>query len=134
MKPLRRQFSLPEEDIEALEALALPYETLVEGRVNWLIIDGYTVPEGYSQTTATVALRIPPSYSDAQIDMVYFHPALTLKSGRLIKALTAVQIDGRTFQQWSRHRTRVNPWRTGLDNVGSHLLLVDTWLKAELTK
>jgi hypothetical protein len=43
-------------------------------------------------------------------------------------------LDGKQFQQWSRHRTGANPWRPGLDNVCTHLLLVNSWLEKELRK
>lgn len=131
---MRRQFDLPEADVEHLEARGLPWETVKDGDARWLLLDGYPVPEGYTARTALLALRIPPSYPDDQIDMVYFHPALALASDRGIGALSAVQIDGRQFQQWSRHRTGANPWRPGLDDITSHLLQVDNWLARELGK
>jgi len=83
---------------------------------------------------ATAALKIPPSYPDDQIDMVYFSPALALTSGRGIAQLTALTFDGKQYQQWSRHRTAANPWRPGLDNVCTHLLQVDSWLEREPKK
>ena len=66
--------------------------------------------------------------------MVYFYPALALTSGTAIKQLTPSQIDGKQYQQWSRHRTSANPWRPGLDNICTHLLQVDSWLERELKK
>jgi len=131
---MRRAFQLPEEDEEALAARGLRWEAIIEGNTRWLMILGYPIPDGYNCTVADTALRMPPSYPDDQIDMVYFSPALTLRSGRGIAALSTVTIDGRQFQQWSRHRTKQNPWRIGLDNVGTHLLQVDTWLERELRK
>ena len=79
-----------------------------------------------------MALRISPSYPDDQIDMVYFSPALALKSGRGIRQLTLTMIDGKQYQQWSRHRTAQNPWRPGLDSISTHLLQVNNWLDREL--
>ena len=64
--------------------------------------------------------------------MVYFSPALALTSGRAIRQLSPLTIDGKSYQQWSRHRTPENPWRIGLDNVGTHLLQTDDWLQREL--
>lgn len=131
---MRRQFDLPESDVEHLEGRGLPWETMKEGSSRWVLIHGYPVPEGYAVRAALLALRIPPSYPDDQIDMVYFHPALALVSGRGINALSPVEIDGKQFQQWSRHRTGANPWRPGLDDIASHLLQVDNWLARELGK
>lgn len=133
---MRRQFQLTEEDEACLTARGLQWETVVEtangAKTNWLIVNGYPVPEGYNHRTASAALRIPPSYPDDQIDMVYFSPALALVSGGPIKQLTLTTLDGKQFQQWSRHRTSENPWRPGLDNVCTHLLQVDTWLARAL--
>ena len=126
------QFKLAEEDEECLAARGLLWEALLENNTRWLIIRGYPVTEGYNARMVDVALRIPPSYPDDQIDMVYFLPALALTSGKGIKALTPLQIDGKQYQQWSRHRTAANPWRPGLDNICTHLLQVDSWLEREL--
>lgn len=129
---MRRQFQLPEEDEAGLNARGLGWETVVEGSVKWLIVHDYPVPDGYTARTSRTALRIPPSYPDDQIDMVYFSPALSLVSGKAIKQLSPLTLDGQPYQQWSRHRTPANPWRPGLDNVCTHFLQVDSWLQREL--
>jgi hypothetical protein len=129
---LRRDFKLPEEDVDCLDALRLKWETINENGAKWLIIHGYWIPGGYNQDTADLALRIPPSYPDDQIDMVYFCPQLALTSGKTIRQLSTLTLDGGSYQQWSRHRTPANPWRPGLDNIGTHLLQVDDWLRREL--
>jgi hypothetical protein len=129
---LRREFKLPEEDFECLDGLSFAWETITEGGTKWLVIHGYPIPEGYSHRAADLALRVPPSYPDDQIDMVYFSPALALTSGKAIRQLSPLTIDRKAYQQWSRHRTPANAWRPGLDNVGTHLLQVDDWLRREL--
>jgi Prokaryotic E2 family E len=129
---MRREFQLPPEDLEYLQASGYAWEAVVANQVNWLIIYAYPIPAGYNVGTATIALRLPPAYPDEQIDMVHFNPPLALMSGRAIGALTIHTIDGKNFQQWSRHRTKANPWRMGLDNIGTHLLQVNSWLGREL--
>jgi len=129
---LRRDFKLPEEDADCLDALCFKWETVADGATKWLIIHDYPIPSGYNHRTADLALRIPPSYPDDQIDMVYFSPALALASGKAIRQLSTLTIDSKSYQQWSRHRTAANPWRPGLDNVGTHLLQIDDWLRREL--
>lgn len=129
---MRRAFQLAEEDVECLAARALLWETVIESMAKWLVLPRYPIPEGYNHCVVDAALRIPPSYPDDQIDMVYFFPALELNSGRAIRQLTSVPFDGKQYQQWSRHRTAANPWRSGLDNVCTHLLQVDSWLEREL--
>jgi hypothetical protein len=131
---MRKQFQLGEEDEECLAARGLAWETVVEGNTKWVIVHGYPVPEGYNHRIADAAVRIPPSYPDGDIDMVYFLPALALVNGKPIPNLTPLAIEGKEYQQWSRHRTAGNPWRPGLDNVCTHLLQVDSWLDRELKR
>ena len=135
---MRRDFQLPEEDTEYVESLGLSWETVKEivqnGETRWLIVHNWPVPSGYNHTAALAGLILPASYPDGQIDMVYFHPHLALVSGSGIKNLTPRSFDGKEWQQWSRHRTGENPWRPGVDNVATHFLLVDYWLKRELTR
>lgn len=131
---MRRSFQLAEEDEEGLAARGLRWEAVVETGAKWLIFPEYPIPGGYNHRAASAALRIKPSYPDDDIDMVYFFPPLALADGRTIKRLTPFQLDGKQYQQWSRHRTAANPWRPGLDNVCTHLLQVDNWLERELKK
>jgi hypothetical protein len=130
---MRKQFQLSEEDEECLAALGLEWEALTEGNTKWLIVHSYPIPEGYNHRHADAALRISPSYPDDQIDMVYFFPGLALTSGKAIRQLTPHALEGKQYQQWSRHRTAQNPWRPGLDNICTHLIQVTDWLERELT-
>ncbi|HEY1544963.1 MAG TPA: E2/UBC family protein [Xanthobacteraceae bacterium] len=131
---MRKAFQLGEEDEECLAALGRNWESVIDSNVKWLLLPNYPIPDGYNFRVATAALRIKPSYPDDDIDMVYFNPALALTSGKPIGALSMHALDGKQYQQWSRHRTPQNPWRPGLDNVCAHLLLVDDWLQRELKK
>lgn len=131
---MRREFRLREEDEEFLTGRGLPWETINEGGSRWLLIHDYPIPPGYNQRTTSVALLISPGYPDAQIDMVYFYPHLSLVSGRGIGALSPHGLDGKTWQRWSRHRTAQNPWRPGVDDVSTHLGCVDDWLDREAVR
>lgn len=131
----RRQFELPEEDREFLGArLGFEWEAVLEGGVRRVVIQKFGLPDGYNVTEADLFLRLEAGYPDAQIDMVYFSPALGLKSGKPIGALSGESFDSRTWQRWSRHRTGENPWIPGVDNIERHLLLVREWLDRELRK
>lgn len=131
----RRQFELPEEDRDFLnDRLGLDWEAVKEDDVRRIVISGFGVPEGYNVSEVDLFLRLEAGYPDAQIDMVYFSPALSLKSGKTIAALSGEVFDGRSWQRWSRHRTGENPWIPGVDNIERHLLLVREWLERELRK
>ena len=97
-------------------------------RSDWII------PTGYNHSRVSLALLIPSNYSDSQIDMVYFLPALQRNDGKAIANLSNQNIRGEVWQRWSRHRTATNPWRPGVDDVASHLGLVDDWLRREFEK
>ena len=131
---VRRDFRLPELDELYLNGLGLSWETVLDGTSRWLIVDGWKVPAGYNHGEVTLALLVPSNYSDSQIDMVYFKQHLARTDGRLIGALSIQQIGGVAWQRWSRHRTGANPWRIGIDDVASHLALVDEWLRREFEK
>lgn len=131
----RRHFALPEEDREHLEALGLPWEAVHQDGAMWLVIHRYPVPPGYNHSEISAAFRIQAGYPTAQIDMVFVHPALRRIDGKPIGCTQGtLPLDGKVFQQWSRHRTSVNPWRPGEDNLASHLALVDDWFLREFRK
>lgn len=130
----RRDFDLPEEDADWLEELGLRYELVAEDRVLRVVIYGWPAPEGYDHGFADAHVRIDPGYPESQIDMVYFHPPLARLDGRTIGALCAEQFDGKVWQRWSRHRTPLNSWRPGIDNLSTHFALVDEWLNRELAR
>ena len=131
---MRRQFALPAEDMEWLNATGKPFELVTEGGALRVVIQDWPVPPGYNVTSVCANVRIEPGYPDAQIDMAYFFPALVLQSGRPIGALAADQFDGKTWQRWSRHRTPANPWRPGTDNLSTHFALILEWLERETRK
>lgn len=130
---MRRQFQLPEPDEEFLNSLGRPWETIVDGG-RWLIMQVWPVPPGYNHAAVDAAVLIEQGYPDSQLDMVYFYPHLARVDGRAIKALTGHNIDGKQWQRWSRHRTTENPWRSGVDDLSGHMLLVDDWLAREFQR
>jgi hypothetical protein len=130
----RRQFILPEDDIQFLEDYGLEWETINDGS-QWVLLHRFPTGDGYIQKEVSAAIRIETGYPLTPLDMVYFDPALARTDGKSIPATTATQsIDGKTFQRWSRHRTPQNPWKPGVDNIGSHVHLIEDWLQREFEK
>ncbi|WPV67510.1 E2/UBC family protein [Chitinophaga sp. LS1] len=126
-------FILPEEDVTFLDNQALPWECLINNGEKCILINDFPVPEGYNAPTVTVALKISPLYPATEIDMAYFYPQLVRKDGRQIHAISAEIIKGLQFQRWSRHR-KPNEWLPGVDNIATHLILVENWLRNELKR
>lgn len=128
-----RAFALPAEDAEYLNGRGLTWETLQENS-QWLLIHGWTLPSGYNLTSVSLALLIPSGYPDVEIDMVYVHPHLSRLDGKPIRALAGQKIRDMKWQRWSRHRTPACPWRPGIDDISTHLTMVDSWFREELSK
>lgn len=131
---LRRQFDLLPEDQKFLDDYGLPWETIIDGS-HWVLIHDFLTPEGYVHPKVTAAIRMETGYPNTALDMVYFFPALARKDGKQIKATgSPQQLDGKTYQRWSRHRTGQNPWKIGHDNLGTHIFLIEDWLEREFEK
>ena len=131
---MRRQFDLPSHDLSHLEGTGLQWETLIDGTTKWLLVHEWPVCAGYNVTSAMLAIRISPGYPEAELDMAYFAPSLARSDGGSVNALGAIVVDGKSFQQWSRHRTGQNPWRPGEDDLSTHLALVEGWLEKEFRR
>ena len=130
----RRDFDLLDDDFEFLNSLGLGWESVVESGARRIVIHEWPIPEGYNMPTVKVNVRLESGYPDAQIDMAYFLPHLKRTDARPIGALSDDTFDGQTWQRWSRHRTGLSTWRVGVDNLQTHLILVENWLREELQK
>ena len=128
---LRREFTLPPDDITYLRESGWFWETIREGSSMWFFIHDYPLPSGYQLEKTSVALQVAATYPEAQVDMAYFYPALGRVDGIEIPRITNHQLDGKVWQRWSRHRTPQNPWRVGVDGLETHMLLVREWLVRE---
>ena len=127
----RRDFTLPQDDLEWLNQSAEAFELVEEDGVLRVVIYDFPIPSGYKQCRADVNVRIDSGYPDSEIDMVYVHPALQRSDGKSIGAISTDQFDGKQWQRWSRHRTVANPWRPGIDNLATHFGLVQYWFSRE---
>jgi hypothetical protein len=127
---MRRMFRLPQADEAFLDSLKIPWETVREGETRWLFLHDFPIGPGYTVEKATVTIRIDGGYPPGKLDMAWFHPALSRKDGVSIAALSSEQIDGRTFQRWSRHY----PWREGVDELSTHIRRMEAWLRDEVMR
>ena len=128
----RREFALPEDDVDWLADAPHRFELVAEGGVLRVVLYSFPVPPGYNSRAVDVNVRIESGYPDTQIDMVYVHPELQRLDGVPIGATCPEAFDGKQWQRWSRHRTPANPWRPGVDNLATHFALVEHWFQREL--
>lgn len=126
--------SFPESDQKFLNNFGCDYEILSQSGAQWLLIRNFGIPDGYTEKVADVAIMIPPHYPTTALDMIYFHPGLQRKDGKVIGQLSSQMIEGKGYQRWSRHRTNGNPWQSDIDDIESHLDLMCNCLKAEFDK
>lgn len=130
----RKDFQLPQDDVDFLNSLKLKWECVTEGNIKRVIIYGYSLPEGFNASEVDVNLRISDSYPASQIDMAYFFPAIQRSDGKPIRAVTNDQFAGKSWQRWSRHRTPQNPWEPGVDCIATHVAYIGSWFVKELEK
>ncbi len=132
---MRREFPLLTPDQEHLDGAGLAWESVKHGGEFWLFIHELKLPAGYQVSQASVAIKIEAGYPNAQLDMAYFYPKLARVDGKSIPCADAVlDLDGKQWQRWSRHRTPTNPWIPGEDCVETHLILVRDWLAREFER
>ncbi|WP_111308886.1 multiubiquitin domain-containing protein [Confluentibacter sediminis] len=125
---------LPKQDLYYLSSITNLVDFVKNGNLNWLVIRDLDIPDGYNVKKADAAILIPPHYPTSQLDMIYFHPALSRTDGKMIGTLRDQSIEGKIYQRWSRHRTAINKWNPEIDNVESHLDLMLSCLRAEFNK
>ena len=127
--PRRLDFALLPQDEDHLDRLDLFWETVIDAGRRWLILRAYPLPPGYNHAAADIAIEVPVSYPGAQLDMFYCRPHLALTSGKVIpQTQVAENIQGASFQRWSRHRQ----WDSARDTLATHLALVDESLRREV--
>jgi len=131
---MKRDFQLPEDDVNFLDELCSSWETINDKGMQWVIMHDYPVASGYTCQKVAVAIKIETGYPRTPIDMAYFHPELQRLDGKPINAISPQLIDGKQYQRWSRHRTPQNPWREGIDDLSTHITLVSFWFEQEFLK
>ncbi|PQJ77579.1 hypothetical protein BTO16_11645 [Polaribacter glomeratus] len=125
---------ITQSDKDFLSKLPNEVNIVNERNLNWIIIRDFLLPNGYNEKKADIAILIHPQYPTAQLDMIYFYPALMRTDKKPIGALTPRNIEGKVYQQWSRHRKPSNKWNSEIDDIESHLDLMMNCLKAEFDK
>ncbi len=128
-----RAFALLPADEAGLTLRGHQWETIVDAGRRWLILRDVTLPAGFDQAATTIAIEVPTSYPMAELDMFYCWPPLNRRDGMPIPQTQVTErILGQPFQRWSRHRGPGSPWRGGIDNVITHLALVDAAILREV--
>ncbi|MGR5364335.1 multiubiquitin domain-containing protein [Vibrio mediterranei] len=125
-----KAFSLLPKDETYLMESHYHWRTVLDGSKRWLIIENYDLPEGYDQSSCSIAIEIPATYPSSQLDMFYCLPSLSLVSKRTIPQTQVMQsIERNSYQRWSRHRSS---WSPEKDSVISQLGVVEESILREV--
>jgi len=140
-KQPRREVRLRPSDAEFLDSLGVPWEVIREGGVARVLVPGVVISRALRAVhphpdidRVSVALRLEGAYPDTQIDMAAFYPPLQRRDGRAIPNVSDVAVDGRVWQQWSRHRPDAAAWRPDVDGVDTHYAFILSWIEREATR
>ena len=112
-------FELLPEDIEYLDANHRGrWQKLSEGSGKYgLLIEGFSIPAGFLQSTVNLLILIPAGYPASPLDMFYVSPPLKKVNGAEAGALSIEGHFGRHWQRWSRHYQ----WSPGEDDLNRHI-------------
>lgn len=105
------------------------HQVVPDGGLIAVVLPGFSLPQGFTQTASDLLLRLQPGYPDIPPDMWWFSPAVVRSDGAVIAATNVQEVQlGRSWQRWSRH---LNPgqWKSGIDTLESFLALVSGQLR-----
>lgn len=125
---------LKDEDIITLSGSGKEWELVPWNGNRLLIIKKWDLPPGYNISQVDIGIVFPVTYPSAQLDMFYFRTPLSRADGKSIHALSEENFNGEKWQRWSRHRDQNSVWRPDVDDLSSHLILLETVLLSELER
>ena len=116
-------------DQEFLVEKGYDFEVAEVGAMLHVILHGFPLPAAYLPRSVDLLIRLPAGYPNAQPDMFWTSPQVTLANGQSPnRADVNEPHGGRTWQRWSRHWA--TPWRPGVDGLNTFL----TSIHSELAK
>lgn len=128
----RRDFALSPADEAHLNRLGLRWETVVEQGRRFVCICDYPLPGGYQVTRFLLGLELPPTFPQTAIYGFFCHPTLELTSSREIPNTSQrASFLGHNVIGWSRQRPAPQ-WNPAIDNISTHLMIVDACLAQEV--
>lgn len=124
---MRREFELPDGDIEYLNAQHENSWEAVKENQNYLIIRNYSLPAGYNLREVDLLIIIPSDYPPNQLDMFYLKPEIARSNGSTINTICLESHLNESWQRWSRHYA----WNSTEDSLTRHIVRISTWLTKE---
>lgn len=133
MADLRKEFFLPEEDIQFLDSLGINWEAIQEGNVRGVVLYGFIMPQPFQPEKLNLKIKMPLDYtSGAALDMFFTDTHVMRTDEKGIERLTeSVVFDGKKWWQWSRHYPENTKWRPGINTLATHISYVHHILEVE---
>lgn len=130
---LRREFLLPEEDIQFLNGLGIEWEAIQDGNTRGVILCGFQMPQPFQPRKLNLKIKVPQDYtSGAALDMFFTDEHVTRSDGKSIERLTeSNHFDNRKWWQWSRHYPKNTKWRPGINTLSTHISYIQHILNEE---
>jgi hypothetical protein len=117
---------IPQSDEQYLTEKGFQFEIKQSDKEVLLVLKNWSLPDNYTPTLVDLLIRIVPGYPLAPLDMFWTFPAVKLAGGGWpLNADVHQQLDGRSWQRWSRHYE----WRPGVDNIRTFI----TGIKNEIS-
>lgn len=98
----------------------------------FIVVEGYRLPYGFSQSTVDLLLHLHPQFPDVPPDMFYVHPRVTLATTGAAPQASGTNLDalGFSWQRFSRHLAQ-GAWLPG-DDLRTWLAAVRSLLRADV--
>lgn len=114
---------LLESDERHLVAKEYKFDAVDQSSETHVIIHEYPLPDAYSPRCVDLLVRLPAGYPNANPDMFWTLPRVTLVNGQVPQAAgTHENHGGQTWQRWSRHWS--TQWRPGVDCMETYLAAI----------
>jgi len=112
---------LPELDVEFLDEKGFDCEVVQANGEVKVSIPNFPIPAHYTPRSATLMLRLPAGYPNANPDMFWTSPDVKLLNGAFPQNADYHDPSGGNWQRWSRHD---QSWSAGTDNLRSKIASV----------
>jgi len=112
---------LPEIDVEFLEEKGFDCEVVQAAGEVRVIFHDFPFPAQYTPRQASLMVRLPAGYPNANPDMFWTKPDVKLTNGAFPQNADYHDPSAEGWQRWSRHD---NSWRAGIDNLRTKMASV----------
>ena len=109
------------------------WEAIQDGNARAIILYDFPFPSVFQPEKVDLKIKIPNDYtSGAALDMLFTNVRMTRTDGVEIPRLTESAVfDGKKWWQWSRHYPKNAKWRSGVNNLVTHICHIQHILEEE---